>query len=132
MLFYLASKGLKYIVCYLEVVTLSQWMGKGRLFLFTDLVLHLCKIAFQSICLIRFTLYYNYPVFWVRDILISVVLSVEYVKKFIASLNMVQVVDNLPTISLKDKREECGICLQIMVSGTKLSCGHLFHRDCLL
>ena len=133
MLFYLFLNGFKYLVNYIEFICMENLSSrKSRLFLFSDLCIHLCKIVFQMLCLVRFTFYYNYPVFWARDIFLSVMISVEYVKKFFNSLKMVEVIDSLPVQSLANKNEDCGICLQRMTEGTQLPCKHFFHRDCLV
>ena len=90
LLFYLLLNGLKFLVNYLEFITLSNlYARKTRLFLFTDMLIHGLKILFQVVCLVRFTLYYNYPVFWARDIFVSILVSVEYIRKYFHSLGLV-------------------------------------------
>lgn len=133
MLFYLALNGFKYAVNYIEFVTLSNFSDwKNRMFLFSDLIIHLSKIVFQLVCLIRFTVFYNYPVFWARDIFMSVMISFEYVRKYVQSLKIVRGIDKLKTVSMEDRQEDCGICLQRMKNGTQLPCSHCFHRECLV
>ena len=133
MIFYLMLNGFKYAVNYLEFVTLSNFtLKKNRIFLFSDLLIHLLKIAFQLTCLVRFALYYNYPVFWARDIFLSMMMSFEYVKKYTASLKMIREMDKLPSVNIQERKEDCGICLHAMVEGTRLPCNHYFHKECLM
>lgn len=132
MIFYLLQNGFKYAVNYLEFITLSNFSKKNQLILLSDLMIHILKIVFQLTCLIRFAIYYNYPVFWARDIFLSMMMSVDYVKKYVASLRMIRDMKKLPTVDLRDYKDDCGICLHHMVEGTKLSCGHYFHKECLL
>lgn len=132
MAFYLLQNGVKYSINYLEFITLSEFKQKNRLFLLSDLTIHLLKIAFQLGCLVRFALYYNYPVFWARDIFLSMMLSVDYVKRYLASLRMIRDMTRLPTVDLRERKDDCGICLQTMLEGTRLSCGHYFHKECLM
>lgn len=133
MIFYLLLNGFKYAVNYYEFVTLSDFtLTKNRLFLFSNLSIHLLKIVFQLTCLIRFALYYNYPVFWARDIFLSMMVSFEYIKKYVASLRMAKDMDKLPSLDIADKKEDCGVCLQTMKTATRLPCGHFFHKECLV
>ncbi len=94
LLFYIIQNGFKYTVNFLEHVTLSNMQtSKNRLFLFSDLIIHSIKITLQMIFLIRFTYYYNYPIFWARDIFLSLAISYEYIRKYIHSLKMVKGID---------------------------------------
>lgn len=133
MIFYLTLNGLKYSVSYIEFITMADFSSfKSRLFVFSDLFIHLVKIIFQIGCLVRFTVYYNYPIFWARDIFLSIMISFEYIKKYIASLRMMRELDRLPALSIKDREETCGICLQLLEEGTQLPCRHFFHKECLV
>lgn len=132
MVFYLLLNGVKYAVNFLEFITLSEFKMKIRLFLLSDLTIHMLKIIFQGGCLLRFALYYNYPVFWARDIFLSIMMSIDYVKKYYSSLKMARDLAKLPTVDLKGKEEVCGICMDSMTEGCKLVCGHCFHKECLL
>lgn len=133
MIFYLLLNGFKYSVNYIEYITFGDFSSfKNRLFVFSDLSIHLVKISFQVACLIRFTVYYNYPIFWARDIFLSILISFEYIKKYLASLKMMRDLDKLPAIAIKDREENCGICLQQIEEGTQLPCRHYFHKECLV
>lgn len=133
MVFYLLLNGVKYATNYIEFVTLGDFSTfKSRLFVMSDLGIHLVKICFQIACLVRFTIYYNYPVFWARDIFLSIMISFEYIKKYLASLRMIRDIDRLPSVAVTDKDENCGICLHQVTMGTMLPCRHYFHRECLV
>lgn len=94
LLFYLVLNGFKYTVHFLEFATLSNmYTFKNRLFLYSDLIIHLSKIIFQLVCLVRFTILYNYPIFWARDIFLSVLISFEYIKNYLHSMRMVNRID---------------------------------------
>lgn len=94
LLFYIIQNGFKYTVNFLEYATLSNMQtSKNRLFLFSDLIIHSIKITLQIVFLVRFTYYYNYPIFWARDIFLSLAISYEYIKKYIHSLKMVKGID---------------------------------------
>lgn len=133
MTFYLLLNGFKYSVNYFEFLTFSNYQSwKNQLFLFSDLIIHLVKIVFQIVCLIRFTVFYNYPIFWARDIFLSVMISLEYIKKYLQSIKIIKSLNKLQSISLHDRNEDCGICLQRMKKGSQLPCGHYFHKECLV
>lgn len=134
LLFYVALHGMKYWISYFDYITLAtESSGKNtRLFLFWDVTVHLLRMVFQLYSLIKFTIYYNYPVFWARDIFISLITSFEFVRKFWLSWKYVSQINSLQTEDIKHLGEECGICLQKMEVGTLLSCNHYFHRDCLI
>ena len=94
LLFYLLQNGFKYTVNFLEFATLSNMQtSKSRLFLFSDLIIHSVKIALQLLYLVRFTYNYQYPVFWARDIFLSLAISYEYIRKYLHSLKMVRGID---------------------------------------
>ena len=134
LLFYLALHGFKFLVSYFDYITLAtESSGKNtRLFLFWDVSVHLLRMIFQLYSLVKFTVYYNYPVFWARDIFVSLITSFEFVRKFWLSWKYVSQINKLQTEDIKNLGEECGICLQKMNIGTLLSCGHYFHRECLI
>jgi Ring finger domain len=134
MLFYIALHGFKFLISYFDFITLAtESSGKNtRLFLFWDVTVHLLRMCFQLYSLVKFTVYYNYPVFWARDIFVSLITSFEFVRKFWMSWKYVSQINKLQTEDIRDRGEECGICLQKMEIGTLLSCSHYFHRDCLI
>lgn len=132
---YLLLHFVKFAVHAFELLTFHSFASFHKLhfFMLADLLLHVVKLIFQLYCLVRFTLYYNYPLFWARDIFLSAMISLEYVKKYLHTLRTSRLLlrfltDTPATHPLAD----CGICLQSMKRSTQLACKHSFHKDCLL
>lgn len=78
----------KFLVDSFEAFVQGNFSGKRNLNLKFELIIVLTKIAFQGYCLFRFTFHYQYPIFWARDILLSILLSVQLLSKFYTSFKL--------------------------------------------
>ena len=83
----------KFLVDSFELFVQGSFQGKRGWNLKIELVVVLVKIAFQVYCLFRFTFHYQYPVFWARDIILSILLSIQLLTKFYTSFKLYSQVD---------------------------------------
>lgn len=97
------------------------------------LILFVIKISIQSYYLGKFLLSHHLPLFWVRDLIISVTETVKLITTIFKGMNLTFKIGQLPTVNMgQDTTEICAICLNKLDVGKKLLCGHIFHESCLL
>lgn len=85
----LLQNGFKFFISTYEGITEANYASKKSLFLLWDLLLTLVQVTFQCYCLFRFTYKYNYPIFWARDIIVSIAKGIKLSSDYVKSLKMV-------------------------------------------
>lgn len=97
------------------------------------LILQTIKICVQVYYLIKFIITHLLPLFWLRDLIVSSMETCRLVSNILKGINLTLKIHYLPTIDLgEDSKEICAVCIDTIVKGKKLSCGHIFHETCLI
>lgn len=75
------------------------------------MILFVIKISIQSYYLGKFLLSHHLPLFWVRDLIISVTETVKLITTIFKGMNLTFKIGQLPTVNMgQDTTEICAIC----------------------
>lgn len=129
---------MKYILHWIDIASDSPWDEKAVCLLYTELVMSILKVTLYLIFVTAMLKYYNFPLFALRPIY----LSLRTLKKALCDVIMSRrAIRNMNTLYPNATHEElantdnvCIICREEMVgNGTskKLPCNHIFHVTCL-
>jgi len=80
----------KFLINFYEGITEAEFQGKKHYFLIWDLSMTLLLLAFQILCLVKFSFQYNLPVFWSRDLITSILSSLKLITDYLKSFRMVR------------------------------------------
>ncbi|CAF0725966.1 unnamed protein product [Rotaria sp. Silwood1] len=133
------STAIKYILHSIEIRAGEQWENKGVFMLYSDLILGFFRLTLYMIFIIVMMKIHTFPLFAIRPMFIAM-------RSFRKSCNDVlesrRAIRNLNTMYPDLTAEElanvadttCIICreeMQVQQSIKRLSCQHIFHKNCL-
>lgn len=129
---------MKYILHWIDIASDSPWDEKAVCLLYTELVMSILKVSLYIIFVAAMLKYYNFPLFALRPIY----LSLRTLKKALCDVimsrrairNMNTLYPNATPEELANSDNVCIICREEMTgNGTskKLPCNHIFHVSCL-
>lgn len=129
---------MKYILHWIDIASDSPWDEKAVCLLYTELVMSILKVSLYIIFVAAMLKYYNFPLFALRPIY----LSLRTLKKALCDVimsrrairNMNTLYPNATSEELANSDNVCIICREEMTgNGTskKLPCNHIFHVSCL-
>ncbi|CAF1146606.1 unnamed protein product, partial [Rotaria sordida] len=133
------STAIKYILHSIEIRAGEQWENKGVFMLYSDLILGFFRLTLYMVFIIVMMKIHTFPLFAIRPMFIAM-------RTFRKSCNDVlesrRAIRNLNTMYPDLTAEElanvadttCIICredMQVQQSIKRLSCQHIFHKNCL-
>eukprot|EP00347_Sterkiella_histriomuscorum_P024413 403331202 len=124
----------KYSISLVELYYREQWTEKGFVFniisfLFDVIILCLNMKLFAYIISRQ-----QFPLYLLGEIIDNFVRLGKSVQLFIQSRTLINKLKKLPNVSQEDlvgMDNTCIICLEEIKKAKKLSCGHIFHLNCL-
>lgn len=129
------STFIRYVLHIIDMQIEGNWPQKGSYLFFLEFVTEVVRfVSYLIFFMIIFT-YYGMPLHIVRDLWMSyinlkrrLIIFSKY-RKLTANMN-----ERFPEATEEELaacENTCIICRDVMESGKKLPCGHIFHLDCL-
>lgn len=122
----------KFLVNMFEHYSMTPINGKQHYFLVWEMLVSIFKLSFQCFYLYKMTNEYRFPAIFMREAVLSVVNTAALIWKYSRNFMLVSKLNKFEEVSFpEESAETCTICLNPILTGKKLHCGHIYHKDCL-